>query len=315
MSVLTAVTVALMLVSCSGKGKEEPVVPVKSVTVSLPSLTMEVGQTQQLEAEVLPENAMNKEVVWASSDEAVATVSETGLVTVHRAGLAEITATCGKVRGLFTVIVPVETAVAVDMGLPSGLKWASYNLGATNPEEFGDYYAWGEVMPRSENFTWEAYKFYAGMNEYSNVELSKYFSSVDDLKDLQRGENPGETVDDAARARLGGKWRMPTEEDFEELCVNCDILHGFMTYNGVTGFKFINSAHPEKWIFLPAAGCQGDDTLDPGTSYLRYWSSTLVNIEDMAASLRFFLTSNTSGTSINFDSRCFGFSIRPVCEE
>ena len=312
---LAALTVALMLVSCGKNGKDGPTVPVESVTVSLPSLTMEVGQTQQLEVEVLPENATSKEVVWSSSDETVATVSGTGLVTVRSAGLAEITATCGKARGLFTVIVPVETAVAVDMGLPSGLKWASYNLGASKPEEFGDYYAWGEVAPRSENFTWEAYKFYTGMNEYSDVELSKYFSSVDDLKDLQRGENPGETVDDAARARLGGKWRMPTEEDFEELCVNCDILHGFMTYNGVTGFKFINKTQPEKWIFLPAAGCQGDDTLKPGTSYLRYWSSTRHDVEKCAACLRFYIESGGSLTSINFDSRCFGFSIRPVCEE
>lgn len=310
-----ALTVALMLVSCGKNGKDEPTVPVESVTLSLSSLTMEVGQTQQLEAEVLPENAANNKLVWASSDEKVATVSKTGLVTARSTGLAEITATCGKARGLFTVIVPVETAVAVDMGLPSGLKWASYNLGATKPEEFGDYYAWGEVAPRSENFTWEAYKFYTGMNEYSNVELSKYFSSVDNLKILQLGEKSGETVDDAARARLGGKWRMPTEEDFKELYINCDILHGFTTYNGVTGFKFVNTEHPEKWIFLPAAGCLGDDTLKPGTSYLRYWSSTRHDVEKCAACLRFYVESGGSLASINFDTRYFGFSIRPVCEE
>ena len=306
-------TAALILVSCGEK--EDTTIKVASVTVSLPSLTMEVGQTQQLEAEILPEDATNKTVTWASSDEAVATVSETGLVTVQGAGLAEITANSGGKSGIFTVIVPVETAVAVDMGLPSGLKWASYNLGATKPEEFGDYYAWGEVTPQKTDYTWETYKFYAGWDEYSNVKLSKYFSSVDNLKILQLGKKSGETVDDAARARLGGKWRMPTEEDFKELYINCDILHGFMTYNGVTGFKFINSAHPEKWIFLPAAGCQGDDTLKPGTSYLRYWSSTRHDVEKCAACLRFYVESGGSLAGINFDTRYFGFSIRPVCEE
>ena len=315
MFLLAALSVALMPVSCGENGKDGPTVPVESVTISLSSLTMEVGQTLQLEVEVLPENATNKNVVWASSDDEVANVSEKGLVTVRSAGIAEITATCGKARGLFTVIVPAETAVAVDMGLPSGLKWASYNLGATKPEEFGDYYAWGEVVPRSENFTWETYKFYAGWDEYSNVKLSKYFSSVDNLKILQRGEKPGESVDDAARARLGGKWRMPTEEEFRELYNNCDILDGFTTLNGVRGFKFVNTEHPEKWIFLPAAGCLGDDTLDSGTSYLRYWSSTRHDIEDSAACLRCYFKWNESGSGINFEYRCYGLSIRPVCEE
>ncbi len=306
-------TAALILVSCGEK--EDTTIKVASVTVSLPSLTMEVGQTQQLEAEILPEDATNKTVTWASSDEAVATVSETGLVTVQGAGLAEITANSGGKSGIFTVIVPVETAVAVDMGLPSGLKWASYNLGATKPEEFGDYYAWGEVTPQKTDYTWETYKWCAG----SNITLTKYctdsyYGKVDNLTELQRGEKPGETVDDAARARLGGKWRMPTAADYKELFDNCDVLHGFTTYNGVTGFKFINNNDHDKWIFVPAAAMLGVDFLAPDTSYWRYWSSTLSVIEEYAGSQRITLEKNTSYVGFSMELRYCGLTVRPVTE-
>ncbi len=113
--------------------------------------------------------------------------------------------------------------------MPSGLKWATCNVGATKPEEYGDYFAWGETKPKKEY-----------MKENSVMYGNKNIGNI-----------AGKVQYDAARANWGGSWRLSTKEEFEELVDNC--THTWTTQNGVEGCLF-TSMKNGKSIFLPAAG-------------------------------------------------------------
>ena len=134
-----------------------------------------------------------------------------------------------------------ESVPAVDLGLPSGLKWAACNLGASRPEEYGDYYAWGETEPK-EKYSWETYKF------GTDFVLSKYVTDpaygAVDHKTLLDPE------DDAAVVNLGGSWRMPTEAEYDELISKA--IWTWTSRNGVSGYLVTGSNGNS--IFLPAAG-------------------------------------------------------------
>ena len=121
---------------------------------------------------------------------------------------------------------------AVDLGLPSGTKWAACNVGATKPEEYGGYYAWGETEEK-EFYDKSTYKFYQD-DEYVNI-----------------GEDISGTEYDVAHVKWGGNWYMPTWEEFRELINNCKIE--WTTFNGVNGEKFTSKINGNS-IFLPAAG-------------------------------------------------------------
>ena len=159
----------------------------------------------------------------------------------------------------------------VDLGL--SVKWANANLGATAPEDYGDYYAWGETETK-ENYSWKTYKWCAGtldsLTKYNPWEprtVAKEFVSygtVDNKYTL-------EETDDAAHVRLGGKWRMPTDAEWTELRTKCTWV--WSNQNGVSGFKVIgpNGNH----IFLPAAGLRENTQLKCGGSDGIYWSSEI----------------------------------------
>ena len=164
-----------------------------------------------------------------------------------------ISATCS-----VSVKEPVWVPEAVDLGLPSGIKWASFNLGASKPEEYGNKYAWGEVVPKDEYYTWQNYKWGDGSqdeltkyNPYYNCGYNGYWDSLTTL----------EPEDDAAFVNLGGKWRMPTKTDFEELLSNCSSYKD--TKNNVSGLVF--EASNGNSIFLPASS----------GSFTSYWTSSL----------------------------------------
>lgn len=146
----------------------------------------------------------------------------------------------------------------VDLGLPSGTLWATCNLGADNPEDFGDYYAWGEVMPKAVYY-WNNYRYCTVVD--SSVVMTKY-CIADSLMVL-------EPVDDAARASWGNEWRMPTSEDWKELYLktNCE----WTTRNGVDGVLLTGLNGNS--IFLPAAGYHIDDEFE-SIGLGIYWSST-----------------------------------------
>ena len=146
----------------------------------------------------------------------------------------------------------------VDLGLPSGTLWATCNLGAEKPEDFGNYYSWGEIAPKAV-YSWNNYRYCTIAD--SCIEITKYCVS-DGLIDL-------ESVDDAARANWGDDWRMPSKEEWKELYLktNCE----WTTRNGVDGMLLtgLNGNN----IFLPAAGyCI--DSICEGVGLGIYWTST-----------------------------------------
>ena len=155
----------------------------------------------------------------------------------------------------------------VDLGLPSGTLWATCNVGATTPEGYGYYFAWGETKSKT-TYNWDTYKYCNGghdqLTKYCNFYKFGYQGFTDNLTVLQ-------PVDDAATANWGSGWCMPTKEQWEELYKNTD--HSWKAWNGVNGrlFKGKNGAV----LFLPAAGYRWDDELNGVGDYGRYWSSSL----------------------------------------
>ena len=162
-------------------------------------------------------------------------------------------------------LVFVNSEDWVDLGLPSGLLWATRNVGATSPEDYGDYFAWGETQPK-EVYDWSTYIYSNGADD----QLTKYCSNsdygyngfTDNLTILQPG-------DDAATANYGG--RTPTKVEWQELLDNTTAT--WTTQNGVNGRLFTGTNGNS--IFLPAAGCRWDSNIHGGGYYGYYWSSSL----------------------------------------
>jgi hypothetical protein len=215
--------------------------------------------------------------------------------------------------------VPVPDAV--DLGLPSGLKWASFNLGATNPEEYGDYYAWGETEPyyelghaQSENpvwkpgkeagYDWSTYKWCMG----SKNTLTKYCSNSSyGYNGFWDTKTVLDLEDDAAHVNLGSSWRMPTDAEFTELRENC--TWEWTSMNGINGQKVTGPNGNS--IFLPAAWYRAY-SYPPGTgSSGQYWSSSLYTSHSPYARNTGFSSGNVGRAG---HDRCDGLSIRPVTE-
>lgn len=189
-----------------------------------------------------------------------------------------------------TSIDMVSSFNYVDLGLPSGLKWANCNLGASAPERTGKYYAWGEVAEK-QAYSWDTYEF------YKDSSLVKYTDS-DGLTSL-------ETDNDAATAMLGSAWRIPTRENFAELYDNCNKQ--YITQNGVTGFRFTGPNGNS--IFLPMAGGRdGEGLLSNGESGF-YWVSSLYS-EDVEYAWGFILEPQSCYETSYY--RMLGQTIRPV---
>ena len=295
-------------------------IPVESISLNKITLDLYRGEVGQLTATISPSNATNKDVHWVSSDESVATVSEIGLVRAIAPGTATITAyasngvstACMVTVNKMDLSLP-DAVDAVDLGLPSGLKWATMNVGATRPEQYGEWFAWGETEPKWD-YDWSTYKFELG-TDY-NGPLSKY------VIDSSYGTVDNKTVldleDDSARVNWGGSWRMPTDTEWAELINNCTWTWT-SNYNGtgvagriVTGNK---TGYTDKSIFLPAAGYWRDSGLLNAESYGNYLSSSPVTDypKDYGRC--------ASGVYFNYDrvgmsiySRWYGQSVRPVTE-
>ena len=190
----------------------------------------------------------------------------------------------------------------VDLGL--SVKWATCNVGATKPEEYGDYFAWGETQPK-DYYSWSTYKWCNGSYDTQTKYCTKSgYGTVDNKTTL-------EAADDAARANWGGSWRMPTRNELIELLNQCTWT--WTTQNGVYGYKVTSkkSGYTNKSIFLPAAGRCIDSSLDAAGIYGDYWSSTLSNENpfNCAYVLHFYTGTVVTGML----GRCLGSSVRPVC--
>lgn len=184
----------------------------------------------------------------------------------------------------------------VDLGLPSGTLWATMNVGASKPEDFGNYFAWGEVESWYE-YDYDPYKWYNDLNEPTKYNNSTHFGFYDNKTTL-------ELEDDAAHVNWGGRWRMPTKEEFEEIIDSNNCVWNFTNLNGTLGYK-ITSLKNGNNIFLPSAygkmisGFIGDENMSGF-----YWSSSL----DFCTQAYYLRTPK----NISMENRRTCFSVRPV---
>lgn len=285
-------------------------VPVTMITLDKKSLLMAVNDTYELSATIFPTNADNQVVSWSSSDENVVTVTNTGHVVSVGEGFATIT--CSAMDGSYVTAncqVRVwadhsDEHAYVDLGLPSGTLWATTNIGAENPENYGEYFAWGEVEGTKNgkyNFTWGSYKWGEGENSINKYSTSEVYGVADNIKEL-------ELEDDAAYINWGRKWRIPSRMQIDELISTTSTTIEMVKQNNVIGWK-ITSIINGNSIFLPAAGKRYSTlTSDEGT-FGRYWTRDLdTNTCSRAAYLSL---SSTSIFNLLF-YRCYGYTIRPV---
>jgi hypothetical protein len=177
---------------------------------------------------------------------------------------------------------------AVDLGLPSGTKWASCNLGATEPEEFGDYYAWGEIETKDGDYDWHTYSLCKG-NQSSCLDTGLHISG---------------TPYDPAHMKWGDGWKMPTSTQFKELLKNCS--YQWTTVNGKKGGLFTSRKNGNS-VFLPACeqriGWRRHCSEDHGC----YWAGTRYQKKDAY----YIWFASTRVIFETFD-RCYGLCIRPV---
>ena len=185
---------------------------------------------------------------------------------------------------------------AVDLGLPSGLKWATCNVGATKPEEAGGFYAWGEVAEK-DAYDWKTYKW---CEDGSYSKLTKYNENVS-VYTL-------EPEDDAAHVLWGGSWRMPTREEFDELLTKC--TRKFTTQNEVRGL--LVTGPNGNSIFLPSAG-YNSGTQVQWTNNRGYWWTCNGNYGNKTTGYAFYSQYDQGRTYVNGQiSRVYGLNIRAV---
>ena len=197
----------------------------------------------------------------------------------------------------FTTALP---AGAVNMGL--SVLWHQCNIGATKPEEYGDYYAWGETTTKS-TYNWSTYTLCGG----SETWITKY--GVSSTYGITDNKTVLEKADDVAYQKFGGNWRMPTASEWDELLNTDNCTWSWTQLSGVNGC-LVTSKKTGNSIFLPAAGDREEDDLCHAGYYGLYWSSSL-DTRRPAGALGFFLKSSDVGWSY-YGYRYQGRSVRPV---
>ena len=260
-------------------------VSVTGVELDVTEIELEVGQTAVLTATVLPEDATDKTVAWSSTAPETVSVDEDGNVQALAVGDAVITvatADGGKTAECsVTVSQTINGHEYVDLGL--SVKWATCNVGAENPWDYGDYFAWGETEPKS---------IYGPDNSVTN--------EMEDISDIS-----GDPEYDAARANWGGTWRLPTEEEITEIMDNC--TWEWTTEEEVSGYKVTGPNGNS--VFFPAAGYMFGSTLDVPGLYGYYWGST-PGPRKRARALSFSYDSY----NLSYLGRFYGQSVRPVAD-
>lgn len=190
----------------------------------------------------------------------------------------------------------------VDLCLPSGTLWATHNVGASTPEDYGDYFAWGETAPK-DNYVWSTYKWcngsYTTMTKYCTDSSYGYNGFVDNKTEL-------DPEDDAAYVNWGPSWRMPTTEQQRELYEKCTSV--WTTQNGVSGRLFTGPNGNS--LFLPAAGYRCYESLSGVGSYGNYWSRSLYSSYPYGAYYLNFGSGSAYCSSHRY--RGYGHTVRAV---
>jgi len=188
----------------------------------------------------------------------------------------------------------------VDLGLPSGTLWATKNIGAKKPEDFGSYFAWGETTSK-DVYNWESYKYSGGSwNTLNKYCVNQEYGTVDNKREL-------ENSDDAATVNWGKDWQMPTPDQIQELINGSFTYVQYTEMNGVYGWKVTGKVN-EKSIFFPKAYIREGELLEMTASGSRYWSRKLTTTSTEAYSLEFYGSSDY----LSNDSRYKGLPVRAV---
>ncbi len=196
----------------------------------------------------------------------------------------------------------ISSGPYVDLGFPSGTLWASCNIGANAPEEYGDYFAWGETETKS-NYDWSTYKYAKGAED----ELTKYCDDSGYGNDHYTDSRTTlERSDDAASVNWGSDWCMPTQEQFQELRDKCEWA--WVSLNGKEGYK-VTGLNGNS-LFLPAAGYRDGTALSLVGSGGYYWSRSLYESDPYDACCLYFNSSYVAW--LDGDRRCGGRTVRPV---
>ncbi|MBR3472762.1 MAG: hypothetical protein IKH22_09310 [Prevotella sp.] len=268
------------------------------------------ANSSELWCTVSPASGTGDGVLTITASENTSADSRNATVTVTAGALTRtVTVTQGGKSSGGTAPAGVE---AVDLGLPSGTLWANMNVGAEQPEDYGDYFAWGETTGYGadtndgRSFNWASYKWCEGsehkMTKYCNDSSYGYNGYTDNKTEL-------DPEDDAAYVNWGPNWRMPTYEQFQELDNSNYTTTEWTTQNGVNGRKITSKSNGNS-IFLPAAGYRYVSSLSNAGSYGRYWSRTLDESAPSGAGRVYF---DSSGVSTGYGIyRYYGQSVRPV---
>ena len=215
----------------------------------------------------------------------------------------------------------------VDLGL--SVKWATCNVGADNPWDYGDYFAWGETEPKN-NYDWDTYKWGNGRNNYT---YNKY--NNDETYDTVDNKLTLESQDDAATANWGGAWRMPTVNELKALLDSCywewtasyndKSVKGYIVYkvkdhkdmgkrkSGVNNITEAAYSLSDTHIFLPAAGYRYYKYCEFARMFGFYWSASLYENYPESAWYVYFDSSGENTTNIKTHFRFEAITVRPVC--
>ena len=294
--------------------KEQTTYP--DLQVAPQKLTVEVGETVTFDI-----TAGSGKYEAKSEDDKVATASVDGnMVSITGVSVDNTTVTIidketNKTAPIEVVVVKKQQqevpAEAVDLELPSGTLWAAFNVGATKPEEYGLYFAWGETQGYSakerQYFGWNNYKWCNG----SGKSLTKYNSKAE--YGVVDNKTTLDLEDDAAHANWGGQWHMPTNEQINELKSNCDSE--WTTQKGVEGMLYTSKKNG-KTVFFPGAGIRWEFEYDWEGSGWLIWSSTVSEAEpskakDLSSSGSYFYY---GGYYLYPQTRYFGRSVRAVMD-
>lgn len=270
--------------------------------------TLEVAVRTNVELDVKPE------VAWIHFDQTKALSDKTVVLTVDknegsekRTGKVTISNKNGSVSSTISVKQYGSFEGAVDMGL--SVYWAECNLGARTPEGFGDYFAWGETEVK-DTYSWKTYKW---CKDGDKNKLTKYCPSDKAGFWGGAGSPDGKTEidpeDDVVHSRLGGKWHIPTDEEWVELMMNCTWT--WTPQNGTFGYLVVSNITGNS-IFLPATGFMNGNELMFTGQLGRYWSSSLPLLPDSSPSYAWFMNLNEDAVGRGTTDRYDGNAIRPV---
>lgn len=276
------------------------------LTLSATSLTLYVGNQSTVNI-----TSGNGSFIVRSSDTSIATAILSGFsvnVTAVAEGTATITVT--DIRSGQTATISVTANFlpesmldcpddnhphAIDLGLPSGLKWSCCNVGATKPSGSGGYYAWGETTTKSK-YNDVTYLYGSGRDSDNDGWYDNNWS-VQNL-----GSNISGTKYDVAHVKWGGSWKMPTQDETKELYNNC--ARKWVTINDTKGYMYTSNINGRS-IFLPASGYRVDTRLEYYNNYGRYWTSS--------CSSNMGLYFDTYGSWWS-EYRCYGMPVRAISE-